>query len=150
MERIKRNSEDWDLDEGKESGITPMFDCVKSFMDTDVFREFSTKYGLDSEIVASFCESFATHVELPKEKWFKYHPPIKVEIKELVPVKEETILYNVDPVVPSAYIERPPFPVRIKEHAKVSTVVRKSNIKAPRPSEQMKENLELLWLKISW
>ena len=29
LERIKRNSEDWDLDEGKESGITPKFDCVK-------------------------------------------------------------------------------------------------------------------------
>ena len=48
--RIKRNSEDWDLDEGKESGMTPTFDCVKSFMDTDIFRKFSTKYGLDSEI----------------------------------------------------------------------------------------------------
>ena len=46
-------------------------------MDTDAFQKFSTKYGLDSEIVASFCESFATHVELPKEKWFKYYPPIK-------------------------------------------------------------------------
>ena len=45
LERIKCNSEDWDLDEGKESGITPKFDCVKSFMDTDVFRKFSTKYG---------------------------------------------------------------------------------------------------------
>ena len=33
--RIKRNSEDWDLDEGKDSGMTPKFDCVKSFMDTD-------------------------------------------------------------------------------------------------------------------
>ena len=49
--------------EGKESGITPKFDCVKSFMDIDAFREFSTKYGLDSKIVASFCESFATHVD---------------------------------------------------------------------------------------
>ena len=28
LDRIKRNSEDWDLDEGKESGITPKFDCV--------------------------------------------------------------------------------------------------------------------------
>ena len=46
-------------------------------MDTDAFRGFSTKYGLDSEIVASFCESFATDVDLPKEKSFKYHPPIK-------------------------------------------------------------------------
>ena len=56
LERINRNSEDWELDEGKESGITPKFDCVKSFMDTNGFREFSTKYGLDYEIVASFCE----------------------------------------------------------------------------------------------
>ena len=78
LERIKCNYEDWDLDEGKESGMTPKFDCVKSFMDLDVFREFSTKYGLDSEIVASFCESFANHVDLPKEKWFKYNPPIEV------------------------------------------------------------------------
>ena len=38
LERIKCNSEDWDLDEGKESGMTPKFDCVKSFMDTDVLR----------------------------------------------------------------------------------------------------------------
>ena len=104
MERIKRNSEDWELDEGKESGIKLKFDCVKSFMNTDAFQKFSTKYGLDSDIVASFCESFATHIDLPKEKWFKYHPPINEEIKELVPVKEETILYNVDPVVPSAIL----------------------------------------------
>ena len=40
--------------------------------------------------------------------------------------------------MPTAYIEKPPFPVRIKEHAKVSTMVCKSNIKAPRPSEQIK------------
>ena len=76
LERIKRNSEDWGSDDGKESGMKPKFDCVKSFMDTDAFCGFSTTYGLDSEIVASFCESFATHVDLPKEKWFKYHPTI--------------------------------------------------------------------------
>ena len=69
-----------------------------------------------------------THVELPKEKWFKYHPPIK----------EETIFYNVDPVVPSSYIEKPPFPVRIKEHAKVSSMVNKSYVRRPKPNEQIK------------
>ena len=37
LERIKRNSEDWELDEGKESGIKLKYDCVKSFMDTDAF-----------------------------------------------------------------------------------------------------------------
>ena len=75
LERIKCNSEDWELGEGKESGIKLKFDCVKSFMNTDAFHKFSTKYGLDFEIVASFCESFATNVDLPKEKWFKYQPP---------------------------------------------------------------------------
>ena len=44
LERIKRNSEDWELDKGKESGIEPKFDCVKSFMNTDAFQKFSTKY----------------------------------------------------------------------------------------------------------
>ena len=107
-------------------------------MNTDGFQKFSTKYGLESEIVASFCESFATHVDLPKQKWFKYHPPIKEEIKELVLAKEETIIYNVDPVVPTAYIEKPPFPARIKEHAKGSTVVNKSYIRTPKPDEQIK------------
>ena len=77
MERIKCNSEDWELDKGNESGITLKFDYVKTFMDTDAFHKFSTKYGLDSKIVASFSESFATHVDLPKEKFFQYHPPIK-------------------------------------------------------------------------
>ena len=100
LERIKCNSEDWDLDEGKESGMTPKFDCVKSFMDTNIFRKFSTKYGLDSEIVASFCESFATHVDLPKEKWFKYHPPVEVKVVAPIKVEEKTITYNVDPIVP--------------------------------------------------
>ena len=40
--------------------------------------------------------------------------------------------------MPTAYIEKPLFPVRIKEHAKVSTVVCKSNIRAPKPPEQIK------------
>ena len=131
LERIKRNSDDWDLYEGKESGINLKFDCVKSFMDTNVFRKFSTKYGLDSEIVASFYESFATHVDLPKEKWFKYNPPIEVQVVQPIKVEEETIIYNVDPIVPTAYIEKPPFPVRIKEHAKASAVVHRSYTYTP-------------------
>ena len=87
LERIKCNSEDCEIDESKESGIKLEFDCVKSFVNTDAFHKFSTKYELDSEIVASFCESFDTHVELPKEEWFKYHPPIKEETKEPVKAK---------------------------------------------------------------
>ena len=104
LDRIKCNPEDWDLDKGKESGMTIKFDCVKYFMDTDVFRKFSTKYGLDSDIVASFCESFATYVDLPKEKWFKYHPPIEVKVAAPIKVEEKTITYN-DLIVPTAYVD---------------------------------------------
>ena len=75
LETIKHNSECWKLEEGKESGMNFQFDCVKSFVETNTSRDFSAKYGLDSEIVASLCESFSAHVDLPKEKWFKYHPP---------------------------------------------------------------------------
>ena len=106
-------------------------------MNTDAFQKFSTKYGLDSEIVASFSESFATHVDLPKGKWFKYNPPVEVKVVAPIKVEEKTITYN-DLVVPTAYIEKPPFLVRIKDHAKASTVVNKSNIRTPKPSEQIK------------
>ena len=115
-------------------------------MDTDAFRGFSTKYGLDSEIVASFCESFATHVDLPKEKWFKYNPPIETKVVEPIKVEEKTIAYD-DHVVPTAYVEKPPFPVKIKDHAKASTVVRKSNIKTYTPSEQIKVEPDIAIVK---
>ena len=105
-------------------------------MDTDAFRGFSAKYGLDSEIVASFCESFPTHVDLPKEKWFKYNPPIEVKVVAPITVEEKIVTYS-DPIVPTTYVEKPPFPVRIKDHAKTSTVVRKSNTRTYTPPEQI-------------
>lgn len=94
LEIIKGNSEDWELDEGNDSGINLKFDCVKPFMDTNAFHDLRTKYGLDSQIVASFCESFATHVDLPKEKWFKYHPPSEVKVVEPIKFDEDTILMS--------------------------------------------------------
>ena len=54
LEIIKPKSEDWDSDDGKESGMTPKFDCVKSFMDTDAFHKFTTNYGLDSRLVVAY------------------------------------------------------------------------------------------------
>ena len=60
-------------------------------MDTDAFHGFGAKYGLDSERVAAFCESFATHVDLPKEKWFKYNPPTEVKVVAPIKVEENTI-----------------------------------------------------------
>jgi len=57
LEIVKRNSEDWEIDKGKESSINLEFDFVKSFMETNTFHKFSSNYGLDTEIVATFCES---------------------------------------------------------------------------------------------
>ena len=46
LERIKCNSEDWDSDDGKESGMTPKFDCVKSFMDPMLFVDLALNMDL--------------------------------------------------------------------------------------------------------
>ena len=51
--------------------VNAKIDCKKDIISVglgDISHDFSTKYGLDSEIVASFCDSFATHFDLPKEK----------------------------------------------------------------------------------
>ena len=58
-----------------------------------------------------------------------------MKVVEPVKVEEETIIYNVDPIVPTAYIEKPPFPVRINDHAKASIVVCKSYTRTPKPPE---------------
>ena len=54
-----------------------------------------------------------------------------------ITVEEKTITYS-DPIIATTYVEKPPFPVRIKDHAKASTVVRKSNIRTYTPLEQVK------------
>ena len=61
-----------------------------------------------------------------------------MKVVEPIKVEEETITYNVDPVVPTAYIEKPPFPTGIKDHAKASIVVCKSNTRTPTSPEQIK------------
>ena len=73
-----------------------------------------------------------------------------MKVVEPIKVEEETITYNVHPIVPTAYIEKPPFPVRIKDRARASAVVRKSYTTTPTPLNKLKLNLVLLWLKISW
>ena len=54
--------------------------------------------------------------------------------------------YN-DPIVYTTYIEKPPFPVRIKEHAKFPTVLNKSYIKIPKPDEQVKVEPSIVMVK---
>ena len=46
LERIKRNSEDWELDEGKDSGIKLKYDCVKSLWIPMLFKSFALNMDL--------------------------------------------------------------------------------------------------------
>ena len=46
LERIKCNSEDWELNEGNESGIKLKFDCVKSFMNIVLFTSLALNMDL--------------------------------------------------------------------------------------------------------
>jgi hypothetical protein len=46
LERIKWNYEDWEINKGNESGIILKFDCVKSFMETDVFKSLALNMDL--------------------------------------------------------------------------------------------------------
>src|ERR1043165_4273426 len=59
LERIQRNTEDWKIDKGKESGIIYEYDCIKSFVETASFNKFSAKFGLDSQLLVDFLKSFA-------------------------------------------------------------------------------------------
>ena len=86
--------------------------------------------GLDAQFGTPYSRSAGFDTD-------KYHPPIEVKVAAPIKVEEKTITYN-DPIVPTSYVEKPPFPVRIKVHAKASTVVRKSNIKTYTPPEQVK------------
>ena len=60
---------------------------------------------------------------------------------------KKTITYTVGPIVPTTHIEKPPFLVRIKYHAKASTVVRKSNARTSTPSEKIKVEPSIAMVK---
>ena len=70
--RIQRNTEDWEIDKGKESGIIYEYDCIKSFVETVSFNKFSAKFGLDPQLLVDFLKSFASHLNMPKENWIKH------------------------------------------------------------------------------
>ena len=54
LDRIQDNTEGWENDKGRKSGITYDFECIKTFMNSDEFRNVSTAYGLDSQVVVTF------------------------------------------------------------------------------------------------
>ena len=126
IERIYRNADDWEIDKGKETGINYEYDCIKSLVETESFNVLSAKFGLDPQIGVDFCKSFATHINIPKEKWNKYQEPFKDVCRKDMLAKNKIQVHTVQSFLPVVHFEKPPFPIRIKEHSTVGSVVNKS------------------------
>ncbi|KAK1627608.1 hypothetical protein QYE76_001923 [Lolium multiflorum] len=136
LDRIQENTEGWENDKGRVSGINYNYECIETFMDTDEYRNISATYGLDSQVVANIYKAFASHFELPRKNFDKYHEPYKDKTD---PPKSKCIeIKTVDHVLPEAYIEKTPFPAKMKEYSVITSVVNKSAKKPIEPEEQIK------------
>ncbi|KAK1606646.1 hypothetical protein QYE76_030319 [Lolium multiflorum] len=135
LDRIQENTEGWENDKGRESGINYDYECIETFMDTDKFRNMSATYGLDSQVVANFYKAFASHFELPRKNFNKYHEPYKDKTDS--PIGKCVEIKTVDHILPEAYIEKTPFPAKMKEYSVITSVVNKSAKKPIEPEEQI-------------
>ncbi|KAK1630189.1 hypothetical protein QYE76_004504 [Lolium multiflorum] len=136
LDRIQENTEGWENDKDRESGIIYDYKCIEAFMDTDKFRNMSATYGLDSQVVANLYKAFASHYELPKKNFDKYHEPYKDNVDSSV--NKCVVIETVDNVIPEVYIEKTPFPAKMKEYSVISSAVHKSEKKPIEPEEQIK------------
>ncbi|KAK1585289.1 hypothetical protein QYE76_018005 [Lolium multiflorum] len=136
LDRIQENTEGWENDKDRESGIIYDYKCIEAFMNTDKFRNMSATYGLDSQVAANLYKAFASHYELPKKNFDKYHEPYKDKIDSSI--NKCVVVETVDHVIPEAYIEKTPFPAKMKEYSVISSAVNKSEKKPIEPEEQIK------------
>ncbi|KAK1664779.1 hypothetical protein QYE76_052938 [Lolium multiflorum] len=80
--------------------------------------------------------AFASHFELPRKNFDKYHEPYKDKTDS--PKGKCIEIKTVDHVLPEAYIEKTPFPAKMKEYSVITSVVNKSAKKPIEPEEQIK------------
>jgi hypothetical protein len=135
LDRIQENTEGWENDKGRKSGINYDYECIKAFMATDDFHDVSTVYGIDSQILANYFKAFASYLDVPKKDWNKYHAPYKDTIC-CAPART-TEVCTVDRILPDLYFEKTPFPAKVKEHSTLVSVLKKSAKKAVEPDEQI-------------
>src|SRR4051812_33012402 len=129
IERIQKNTEDWEIDNGIEPAINYEHDYIESYVKTDYFNTFCSKIGLDSQLMINFCKDFASHIDSSKKKEDQHHKPFK----------ESPIDINVtDPILPVVMYEQPPFPARIKEHSFVTGIINKCGRTIDEPEDQIK------------
>ncbi|KAK1612432.1 hypothetical protein QYE76_036105 [Lolium multiflorum] len=136
LDRIQENTEGWENDKDRESGIIYDHKCIEAFMDTDKFHNMSAIYGLDSQVAVNLYKAFASHYELPKKNFDKYHEPYKDKIDSSI--NKCVVVETADHIIPEAYIEKTPFPAKMKEYSVINSVVHKSEKKPVEPEEQIK------------
>ena len=67
--------------------------------------------GLVLNFFADFCKSFSTHINIPKEKWNKYHEPFKDVCKKDMLANNEIPVHTIESVLPAIHFEKPLFPI---------------------------------------
>src|SRR3954471_22207703 len=103
IERIQKNTEDWEIDKGIEPAINYEHDYIESYVKTGYFNTFFSKIGLDSQLMIDFCKDFSSHIDSSNNKEDQHHKTFK----------EYSIDINfADPILPAVMYEQPPFPVR--------------------------------------
>src|SRR4051812_21456321 len=129
IERIYKNTEDWEIDKGIEPAINYEHDYIESYVKTNYFNTFCSKIGLDSQLMVDFCKDFASHIDSSRKKESQHHKPFK----------ESPIEINVtDPVLPAVVYEQPPYPSRIKEHSFVTGILNKNGRTTDEPEDLIK------------
>ncbi|KAK1630514.1 hypothetical protein QYE76_004829 [Lolium multiflorum] len=106
LDRIQENTEGWENDKDRES------------------------------VAANLYKAFASHYELPKKNFDKYHEPYKDKIDSSI--NKCVVIETADRVIPEAYIEKTPFPAKMKEYSVINSAVHKSEKKPREPEEQIK------------
>src|SRR4051812_16946656 len=77
IERIQKNTEDWEIDKGIEPAINYEYDYIESYVKTDYFNTFCSKIGLDSQLMVEFCKDFASHIDSSRKKEGQHHNLLK-------------------------------------------------------------------------
>src|SRR4051812_49100514 len=135
LDRIQENTEAWENDKGRKSGINYDYECIKYVMGTDDFRDISNEFGLDSQSIANCFKDFASYIEIPKKKWNKYHAPYKDVVSHVLVRSTEVCTTNY--IVPEPYVEKIPFPAKVKEYSMMISPDDKGTKKTVAPDEQL-------------
>jgi hypothetical protein len=135
LERIQENTEGWENDKGRKSGINYDYECIKAFLGTGDFHNVSVVYDLDSQILANCFKAFLSYLDIPKKDWNKYHAPYKDTVS-CVPTRT-TEVCTVDHILPKPYFEKAPFHAKEKEHSMLTSVLNKNARKALESNEQI-------------